>query len=168
MAETGTRHDKEYMSWLAPSMAAEPCAIAVSWLCVWMWGPSGWRTHKSQSIYHLPQGLKRRELFEWLLWPLWMRMLQPCLMAQASALSLALSLSVSRPSPLLSSSPSSAQLPRSGSLRPASPQPAAATVAACLPASLARHLPPFSAFPLLCSPLCSTVDYEIFSSFAAV
>lgn len=40
---------------------------------------------------------------------------------------------------------------------------------ACLPASLALHrCPPFSAFPLPCSPLCSALDYEIFSSFAAV
>lgn len=44
------------------------------------------------------------------------------------------------PIPPSSSSPSSAQLPRSGSSCPASPQPAAATVAACLPASLALRL----------------------------
>lgn len=50
----------------------------------------------------------------------------------------ALSLSPAHPPspPILPSSPSSAQLPRSDSLRPASTQPAAATVAACLLHSL--------------------------------
>lgn len=43
----------------------------------------------------------------------------------------------------------------------------------CLPACLLVYFthplsPPFAAFPLPCSPFCSALDYEIFSSFAAV
>ena len=56
--------------------------------------------------------------------------------------------------PLLSVFCPAPSLSRSGSLHPASPQPAAATVAACLPASLALHLPVF--LPLLSPALLST------------
>lgn len=157
------------MSRLAPSMAAQSYIIVVLMYAYWMWGSwaKGTIKHSPFTIYH--RGWQKGA---------------PWIAATAlidadaaavpegwsfcveAALSLSRSSSPTHP-PLPSCSSSSAQLPHSGSLRPASLQLAAATVAACL-LHLLYILPIFCLFPLPCSPRCSPLDYEIFSTFAVV
>lgn len=141
-------YKEEYLSRLAPSMAAESHIIAVSMYACVNVRLSGCRHHKTQSIYHLPQGLREGGSLNGCDSPRGCRCCSLAWWLKLLCRSYSLSSSPAHPP----SPPVHHLLPSSGSLRPASPQLAAATVAACL-----LHL--LYIFPVFClsSPLFSSL-----------